>query len=68
MVTKPYRCGYLCFALGLLFSSIASLLDRFVGAGCAWDFAQGALDGLSVVAFGVAIVTSVPAMRRGSEA
>ena len=64
MVTKPYRCGYLCCGLGLFFSSIASLLGRTAGAGRVENSVRGALDGMSVVAFGVAIVTSVLAMRR----
>jgi len=65
MVAKPFRSGYLCFGLGLFFSSIASLLDRSAGAGRVGNLARGALDGLSVVALGVAIVTSVLPMRRG---
>jgi hypothetical protein len=64
MVSDPPTRSYLGFGLGFLCSSIASLLDRFAGIGQVANFARGALDGLSVVAFGAAIFASVSAMRR----
>jgi len=64
MVTKPANSSYLWFGLGFFSSSIASLLDRFAGVGQVANFVGGALDGLSVVAFGGAIFTSISALRR----
>jgi hypothetical protein len=55
MPKKSDLDGYILFALGLFCSSIVSLLDHFAGPGRMADFARGALDGLSVVAFGAAI-------------
>jgi hypothetical protein len=64
MLNRSARNGYLCFGLGFFFSSIASFLDRFAGAAPVANFIGGALDGLSVVAFAVAIFVSIRALRR----
>jgi hypothetical protein len=51
--------GLVVLALGLLASSLSSFLDRFAILGTATDFATGLFDGLSVVAFVVAIFVLV---------
>jgi hypothetical protein len=47
--------GLVVLAVGLLIGSLSSLLEHFGLLGTATDFVRGALDGLSVVAFAVAI-------------
>ena len=66
MTKKALADGYVWFALGLLCSSIVSLLDHFAGAGRMADFARGALDGLSVVAFGAALFIMVSKRGKGA--
>jgi hypothetical protein len=67
MSKKALTDGYLWFALGLLCSSIVSLLDRFAGVGRMANFARGVLDGLSIVAFGAAIFVLVSERARRNE-
>jgi hypothetical protein len=64
MSEKASVNGYAWLAVGLLLSSIVSLLDHFAGAGPAASFARGILDGLSVVAFGAAVFILVSQTRR----
>ncbi len=59
MPEKAVVDGYVWFALGLLCSSIVSLLDHFAGAGRMANFARGVFDGLSIVAFAAAIFVLV---------
>jgi hypothetical protein len=67
MPKKTVVDGYILFALGLLCSSIVSLLDHFAGVGQMANFARGALDGLSVVAFAAAIFVLVSERARRKE-
>ncbi len=67
MPKKAAVDGYIWFALGLLCSSIVSLLDHFAGVGRLANFARGVFDGLSVVAFGAAIFVLVSQRARKNE-
>lgn len=67
MCKKAFANGYVWFALGLLCSSIVSLLDHFAGVGRMANFARGGLDGLSIVAFGAAIFVLVAERARRNE-
>ena len=66
MSKKTIVDGYVWFALGLLCTSIVSLLDHFAGVGRLADFVRGALDGLSVVAFGAALFILVSKRSKGA--
>jgi hypothetical protein len=46
MPRKAVVDGYVWFALGLLCTSIVSLLDHFAGVGRMANFARGLFDGL----------------------
>jgi hypothetical protein len=56
--------GLVILGTGLLTSSASSFLEHFVIFGTATDFARGFLDGLSVVAYVVAIFVLVRSRRR----
>jgi hypothetical protein len=56
---KAFLDGYVWLVLGLLCTSITSLLDHFAGAGRAANLARGGFDGLAIVAFGTAIFLMV---------
>jgi hypothetical protein len=47
--------GWVVMGAGLFASSLSSFLEHFAILGAATDFARGLCDGLSVVAFAVAI-------------
>jgi len=51
--------GFVFLGLGLLFSTASSVLQRYGAGGSAVSIVEGALDGVSVVAFGAAIVTLI---------
>lgn len=51
--------GFVFLGLGLLFSSVSSVLQRYGGSGSAVSIAQGALDGMSVVSFGASILAII---------
>jgi hypothetical protein len=55
MDNKNFITGLAVLAAGLFASSISSILEHFVILGPANDFTKGLFDGLSAVAFGVAI-------------
>lgn len=55
--------GLVVLGLGLFASSLSSFLQHFALLGTATDFATGLFDGLSVVAFGVAIFVLVRSRR-----
>jgi len=55
--------GLVVLGLGLFASSVSSLLEHFALLGTATDFGRGLFDGLSVVAFGVAIFVLVRSRR-----
>ena len=59
--------GLVILCAGLLASSASSFLARSAIFGTATDFACGFLDGLAVVAFGVAIVVLVRSGRTVKE-
>jgi hypothetical protein len=59
MNNKAFINGFVVLAAGLLASSVSSFLESFTIFGTATDFARGVFDGLSVVAFCVAIVILV---------
>jgi hypothetical protein len=55
MASRALREGAVWLAVGLLCSSIDSLLDRSAGPAPAVNWARGFFDGLAAVAFGTAI-------------
>jgi hypothetical protein len=55
MPNRTLISGLVVLAAGLLIGSFSSLLGHFGLLGTATDFARGVLDGLSVIAFAVAI-------------
>ena len=59
MTNRPFVNGLAVLGAGLLASSVSSFLETFPIFGNAPDSARGFFDGLSVVAFGVAIVILV---------
>jgi len=59
MNNKTFINGFVVLGAGLLASSVSSFLQTFTIFGTATDFVSGVFDGLSVVAFGVAIVILV---------
>jgi hypothetical protein len=63
---KALTDGLAVLAAGLLASGLSSFLAHFTILGTAADFIRGVFDGLSVVAFGVAIVLLVRS-RRGTQ-
>ena len=54
MVNKLLANGLVSLGAGLLLSSLSSLLEHFAILGSSTDLARGLLDGLAVVAYGVA--------------
>jgi hypothetical protein len=62
---RAFINGLVVLGLGLLASSASSFLEHFAILGTATEFARGLFDGLSVVAFGVAIFVLVRS--RGTE-
>jgi len=64
---KAFLDGYVWLVLGLLCTSITSLLDHFAGAGRAANLARGGLDGLAIVAFGTAIFLMVYKARQSDD-
>jgi hypothetical protein len=59
MDNKNFITGLVVLAAGLFASSISSILEHFVILGPANDFTRGLFDGLSAVAFSVAIFVLV---------
>ena len=59
MNNKTFINGFVVLGAGLLASSVSSFLEIFTLFGTATDFVRGVFDGLSVVAFGVAIFALV---------
>jgi hypothetical protein len=59
MSNRAFVNGLVVLGAGLLASSVSSLLEHFAIFGAATDFARGLFDGLSVVAFAVAIYVLV---------
>lgn len=55
MNNRNFINGLTILAAGLFASSISSFLERFPLLGNATDLTRGFIDGLSVIAFGVAI-------------
>lgn len=55
--------GLVILTTGLLASSLSSFLEHYAILGTATDFTRGLLDGLSVVAFCVAIFVLVRSRR-----
>jgi hypothetical protein len=56
MKNQAFVNGFVVLCAGLLASSVSSFLETFNILGTATDLVRGFFDGLSVVAFGVAIV------------
>jgi hypothetical protein len=65
--TRTLSDGYVWLVLGLLCTSITSLLDHFAGAGRAANLARGVFDGLAIVAFGTAIFLMVYKARQSDD-
>ncbi len=63
MNDRNFVTGLAVLAAGLFASSISSFLEHFVLFETATDFARGFFDGLSVVAFAVAIFVLVRSKR-----
>ena len=63
MDNKVLVNGLLILGMGLLASSVSSFLAHYAILGTATDFTRGIFDGLSVVAFGVAILVLVRSQR-----
>ena len=59
MNNKTFINGFVVLCAGLLASSASSFIETFTIFGTATDFARAVCDGLSVVAFCVAIVILV---------
>jgi hypothetical protein len=56
MPNKVFMNGMLCLGAGLLASSISSFLGHFPVFGASTGFTQGFFDGLSVIAYGAAVL------------
>ena len=63
MNNKVFVMGLVILAAGLMASSASSFLGRFAILGTATDFTRGLFDGLSVVAFCVAILVLIRSRR-----
>jgi hypothetical protein len=63
MGNRTLTNGLIMLAGGFLASSVSSFLEHFAVLGTATDFAIGLFDGLSVVAFCVAIFVLVRSAR-----
>jgi hypothetical protein len=63
MVNKSFVNGLTVLGVGLLASSISSLLEHFAVLGRASDLARGFFDGLAVGAFCVAVFVLVRSRR-----
>ena len=63
MDNKNFITGLAVLAAGLFASSISSILEHFAILGSANDFTRGLSDGLSAVAFGIAIFVLVRSNR-----
>ena len=59
MKDRYFSTGLAVLAAGLFTSSVSSFLEHFAVLGTATDFTRGLLDGLSAVAFVVAIFVLV---------
>jgi hypothetical protein len=59
MSNRAFINGLVVLGAGLLASSVSSFLEHFAIFGASTDFARGLFDGLSVVAFAVAIYVLV---------
>jgi hypothetical protein len=59
MNNKAFISGFVVLGAGLLASSVSSFIETFTIFGTATDFVRGIFDGLSVVAFCVAIFVLV---------
>ena len=55
MDNKNFITGLVVLTAGLFASSISSILEHFAVLGSATDLTRGFFDGLSAVAFGIAI-------------
>lgn len=55
MEDRAFTNGLVILGAGLFASSVSSFLEHFAILGTATDFATGLFDGISVVAFAVAI-------------
>lgn len=64
MFNRTLADGHVWFALGLLFSGISSLLDRFAGVVSVGEFMPGFFDGLAVIAFGAAVFFMMSRVRQ----
>jgi len=67
MSNRAVMNGLAVLGAGLLASSVSSFLEVFALFGTATDFVRGLFDGLSVVAFGVAIIVLVRGRRATRE-
>jgi hypothetical protein len=56
MDSRPFATGLAVLGAGLLASSVSAFLAHFGFLGSGTEFARGLFDGVSVVAFAVAIV------------
>jgi len=63
MSNRGFNSGLAVLGVGLLASSVSTLLGRFAILGSATEFARGLFDGLAVVAFAVAIYVLVRSRR-----
>jgi hypothetical protein len=63
MDNKAFTNGLVALGIGLLASSVSSFLETFAIFGTTTEFARGLFDGLSVVAFCVAIFVLVRSRR-----
>jgi hypothetical protein len=63
MAERAFINGLLVLGAGFLASSVSSFLEHFTILGTATDFARGFFDGLSVIAFCVAIFVLVRTRR-----
>jgi hypothetical protein len=67
MGNKTTTDGLILLGAGFLASSVSSFLEQFAVLGTATDFATGLFDGISVVAFCVAIFVLVRGRRTTQE-
>ena len=66
MNNQKFINGLVVLIAGLFTSSISSFLGHFAVLGTAIDFFSGFFDGLSIAAFGAAILLMIPSGRTTS--
>jgi hypothetical protein len=67
MTENSMSGGVVCLNVGLLCSTTSRLLDRSTRRGQVATVVRGALDGLSIAAYGAALASLVPLLTRRAQ-